>query len=175
MAVLSSNGVPGRRKVAVCGIGVRLPSGIRSTDALWDLLVNGRDARTPVPASRYNAAGFDGSLGDKGAIKTGFGYFLDEDLSSFDASFFSMSKDEVGKCDPQQRQLLEVTKECLEDAGEVDYRGRKVGCYVGTFCEDWLRMSARESQHSSGYILGGHVDLMLANRVSYEYDFKGPR
>lgn len=164
-----------RQRVAICGIGLRLPGSIRSTNAFWDFLIHGKDARGPIPASRYNVDGFDASLGDKGAIKTQFGYFLEDDLFRVDASFFSMSKDELGKCDPQQRQLLEVTRECLEDAGEIDYRARKVGCYVGTYGEDWLRMSARESsQHASGYVLSGHLDLMLANRVSYEYDFKGP-
>lgn len=162
------------RRIAICGIGLRLPGGIRNTDAFWELLVNGKDARGPIPSSRYNIEGFDASLGGKGAIKTRHGYFLDEDVSSFDASFFSMSRNELEKCDPQQRRLLEVTRECLEDAGEVNYRGRPVGCYVGTFGEDWLQMSARETQHSGGYMVG-QLDIMLANRVSYEYDFRGPR
>jgi acyl transferase domain-containing protein len=161
--------------IAICGIGLRLPGGIRNTDSFWDLLINGKDARGPIPSSRYNIDGFDASLGGKGAIITRHGYFLHDDLSQLDASFFSMSKNELEKCDPQQRQLLEVTRECLEDAGEVGYRGRRIGCYVGTFGEDWLQMSARETQHSSGYILGGHLDIMLANRISYEYDLKGPR
>ena len=36
-------------------------------------------------------------------------------------------------------------------------------------------MSARETQHSGGYIVTGHGDLMISNRVSYEYDLRGPR
>jgi acyl transferase domain-containing protein len=168
------NEPPSARRIAICGIGLRLPGGIRNTDAFWELLVKGKDAHGSIPSSRYNIEGFDASLGGKGAIKTRHSYFLDEDLSSFDASFFSMSRNELEKCDPQQRRLLEVTRECLEDAGEVNYRGRPVGCYVGTFGEDWLQMSARETQHSGGYMVG-QLDNMLANRVSYEYDFRGPR
>lgn len=74
----TSGSVPGSgRKIAVCGIGVRLPGGIRSTDIFWDFLISGKDARGPVSTNRYNALGFDDSLGDKNAIKTKLGCFLD--------------------------------------------------------------------------------------------------
>ena len=167
--------VRSRELVAVCGLGIRLPGGIRDSESFWDLLVKRRDAKGPIRSDRYNVDGFKGTLGSKGAIKTQSGYFLDDDLTSLDTSFFSMSKNELERSDPQQRQLLEVTRECLENAGEVNYRGKPIGCYVGTFGEDWLQMSARETQHSGGYILTGHGDLMISNRVSYEYDFRGPR
>lgn len=170
-----ANGSPFTEPIAICGLGLRLPGGIRDGDSFWDLLVNGRDARMPIPASRYNISGFDGSLDGRDPIKTTHGYFLDEDLSSLDASFFSMTKTELEKCDPQQRQLLEVTRECLEDAGETDYRGRNVGCYIGNFGHDWMEISLREPQHSRSYNVLGYSDMILANRVSYEYDLRGPR
>ena len=161
--------------IAICGLGIRLPGGIRNAEDFWDLLINGKDAQGPIRSDRYKLDSFSHALGKKGAIKTEKGYFLDDDLMSLDASFFSMSKDELEKSDPQQRQLLEVTRECLESAGEIGYRGKLVGCYVGTFSEDWLQMSARETQHSGSYIVTGHSDLMISNRVSYEYDLRGPR
>lgn len=161
--------------IAICGLGVRLPGGVRNPDDFWDLLINGQDAQGPIRSDRYKVESFNDTLGKKGTIKTQKGYFLDDDLMSLDTSFFSMSKEELEKTDPQQRQLLEVTRECLESAGEINYRGKSVGCYVGTFGEDWLQMSARETQHSGGYILTGHGDLMISNRVSYEYDLRGPR
>jgi acyl transferase domain-containing protein len=166
-----------RSVVAICGIGLRLPGGIRNTVDYWDLLFNGKDARGPIPPTRYNIDGFNDSLGGSGAIKTRHGYFLDEDLACLDTSFFSMTQKEVERCDPQQRQLLEVVREALEDAGETDYRGQLIGCYVGTFGEDWAQIGAKEPQHQGGYgyIATGNGDLMLANRVSYEYDLKGPR
>ncbi|TID06330.1 Compactin diketide synthase mokB [Colletotrichum higginsianum] len=160
--------------VAICGIGLRLPQGVRDTDAFWEVLVNGKDLRSHVPESRYNRQGFANTLGKKGAIETQCGYFVDEDLGSLDTSLFSMSRKELERCDPQQRQFLEVVREALENAGEVNYRGKAVGCYVGTFSEHWLQMAAREQQHAGGYLLTGHGDLMIANRASYEYDLKGP-
>jgi acyl transferase domain-containing protein len=169
----SSNGT--LPEVAICGIGLRLPGGIRDCKDYWDLLENGRDARGPIPPSRYNIDGFDDGLGGKDGIRVKHGYFLDEELSALDTSFFTLTKNELEKTDPQQRMLLEVTRECLEDAAEVNYRGQLIGCYVGTFGDDWLLMSAKETAQAGGYMVTGHGDLMMANRVSYEYDFRGPR
>ena len=161
--------------IAICGLGIRLPGGVRNSEDFWDLLVNGKDAQGPIRSDRYSLNSFNNSLGKKGAINIEKGYFLDDNLMSLDTSFFGMSKEELERTDPQQRRLLEVTRECLESAGEIDYRGKLVGCYVGTFGEDWLQMNAKETQHHGGYILAGHNDLILSNRVSYEYDFRGPR
>lgn len=77
--------------------------------------------------------------------------------------------------DPQQRILLEVTRECLEDAGEVDYRGRRVGCYVGTFGAPWSRLQRTDYQFTINYLTTGQEDTMLSNRILYEYDLRGPR
>ena len=158
--------------IAICGMAMRLPGGIRDTKGFWDILYNGKDMRSPIPADRYNAKGFDGSMGKIGAIDTQYGYFLTNDLSRLDTSIFTLTKAELEKTDPQQRQLLEVTRECLENAGETNHRGKLIGCYVGTFSEDWLHSVSKESQHDGGYIISG--DLMIANRVSFEFDFKGP-
>ncbi|PQE23080.1 polyketide synthase protein [Rutstroemia sp. NJR-2017a WRK4] len=160
--------------VAICGIALRLPGGINDASTFWNFLLSGNDARIRIPETRYNIEGFDDKCSKKGAIKTHWGYFIDEDLSCLDTSFFSLSKEELKRTDPQQRQLLEVVHECLENAGEVNYRGKSIGCYVGTFGEDWLRMSSMDSQYSGRYTLTGYNDLMIANRVSYEYNLKGP-
>lgn len=43
------------------------------------------------------------------------GHFLDEDLSMFDANFFSLPPTEAMSIDPMQRWLLEETYKCLEN------------------------------------------------------------
>jgi acyl transferase domain-containing protein len=159
--------------IAICGMAMRLPGGINDADAFWDVLYNGKDMQSPIPSDRYNALAFSDALGKKGAIKAQKGYFLSNDLSCLDASFFSMTKADLEKMDPQQRQILEVTRECLENAGEVGWRGKPIGCYVGMFGEDWQHSMSKENQTSGTFAASG--DLMMANRVSYEFDFKGPR
>ncbi|KAF2788729.1 putative polyketide synthase [Melanomma pulvis-pyrius CBS 109.77] len=114
------------------------------------------------------------SVGLHDARSPEVGYFLDENLSNFDPALFKLSRSELENADPQQRQLLEVTRECLENAGEVDYRGRSIGCYVGTFGDDWMQIMGKDTQLYGGFDFRGTVDAMLANRVSYEFDLKGP-
>jgi acyl transferase domain-containing protein len=48
-------------------------------------------------------------------ITTRSGFFLKQDPSKYDASFFSMTPAEAAGTDPQQRMLLEVTYEALEN------------------------------------------------------------
>ncbi|KAI1359407.1 polyketide synthase [Xylaria arbuscula] len=155
-------------------MGLRLPAGVNDGETFWDLLVNGRDARAQIPASRYAVEGFDGSLNGQGTIPMQHGYFLENDISCLDNSFFSMSKSELERCDPQERQLLEVVRECLEDAGEVNYRGQRIGCYIGAFSDDWRDTARKDPQHMGTYTMAGYIDIMLANRISYEYDLRGP-
>lgn len=161
--------------IAICGLGLRLPGGIQNGEDFWDLLINGKDARSEIPASRFAIDGFDASLSGQGAIPTRHGYFLNDDLARLDTSFFSLSKSEIERCDPQQRLLLEVVRETFEDAGEVNYRGQAIGCYVGTFGQDWYEMTTKDVQSMGNYSMMGSGDLVQANRVSYEFDLRGPR
>lgn len=163
--------------IAICGMSVRLPGGLHSPQELWDFLITKGDARGPVPESRYSVSAYFSDRPKPTTVSTEYGYFLDKsiDLSTVDTSFFNMSKTEVERTDPQQRQMLEVVRECLEDAGETKWKERPIGCYMGSFGEDWLEMCSREPQQSGIYRVSGCGDFMLSNRVSYEMDLKGPR
>ena len=161
--------------VAIVGMAMRLPGGVHNAEDFWDLLINKRDGRCRVPSDRYNVNAFYGP-GKPGHVNSQHGYFLDHlDLAHIDASFWSMSKQEAKLMDPQQRLLLGVVYECLENAGAKDWRGKNIGCYVGCFGEDWLDMDAKDTANSHMYRLTGYSEPFIANRISYEFDFKGPR
>ncbi|XHG07169.1 hypothetical protein AWENTII_010330 [Aspergillus wentii] len=156
--------------IAIVGMGLRLPGQVHTTAEFWEMLVNRRDGHGPVPPSRYNADAFF----DPSSAPTS-GYFLQEDPACFDAPFFSIGAKEASEMDPQQRLLLEVVWECLENAGETGWRGKKVGCYVGTFGEDWLEMKLKGLEpRATRFHAMGTGGFALANRISYEFDFCGP-
>lgn len=162
--------------IAICGAAVRLPGGICNPDQLWEAVAKGKDMRESVPPDRYNIHGFTGALGDKNAIKSTYGYFTNTaDMGGHDVSRFPSSKDEVSKLDPQQSMTLEVAKECLDDAGMIDYAGERIAVIVGTSAEDWLRMLARDTQNPPGHVLAGGSDFLIPNRVSYHLELRGPR
>lgn len=166
---------PTQTPIAVCGMALRLPAGLKTPQQLWEFLLAGGDARGVVPSSRYNVAAFHDPMGKHGTVITEHGYYLDDDIGAFDASFFSMPRMEVERTDPQQRLMLEVTRECFEDAGEVAWKGKRIGCYMGSLGEDWCEMFARETQNWGPYRFTGFGDFTLSNRVSYEMDLQGPR
>ena len=130
--------------IAIVGIGLRLPGGCHNAASYWDLLANKRDARRPIPPERFNVDAFTGNLSVRD------GYFLDQPIDRFDASFFSMSQAEASSLDPQQRLLLEVVYEALENAGEMKWRGKDIGVYASSFGADWAQMQGKDVHHSEG-------------------------
>lgn len=122
--------------VAVLGMACRLPGRNNSVHAFWEFLKQSRQASNAVPVSRLNIAGHrDGSKKPKTMRSIPGMYLEDVDISSFDAGFFNISRAEAMAMDPQQRQLLEVAYECIENSGTpvstID--GTAMGCFVGSF------------------------------------------
>ncbi|KAM0343561.1 hypothetical protein ACHAPU_008456 [Fusarium lateritium] len=160
--------------IAICGMGVRLPGGIRSSSELFDFLSNKGDARNVVPEDRYNVDAFYDASGKPGTVSTKYGYYLDFDLAQFDASMFGISNAELSTMDPSQRLLLEVTREAFESAGESDFRGRNIGTFVGDFTEDWQDLQNIDLLNHKPYLMIGKSDFALSNRIAFEYDLLGP-
>ncbi|KAF2686174.1 ketoacyl-synt-domain-containing protein [Lentithecium fluviatile CBS 122367] len=161
--------------IAICGMSMRLPGGVRDAESFWDLLYNKRSGQCAVPGSRYNVEAWYGP-GKPGHVNCKTGYFLDHDLASADSSFWSMTKKEIEAMDPQQRLTLEIVYECLQTAGQnpKELRGRKIGIFMGTFEGDWLELDGRDTQNSHVYRLQGYGDYEIGNRVHYEFGFMGP-
>lgn len=99
----------------IVGLACRVP-GASNPTKLWDNIQAQRDLQQKMPANRFNVENFyhpDGTR--KGMTNAKYGYFLDQDISHFDAGFFNISGKEAEAMDPQQRILLEVVYEALED------------------------------------------------------------
>ncbi|KAE8333350.1 fatty acid synthase S-acetyltransferase [Aspergillus sergii] len=153
---------------------MRLPGGIKTAEQFWDMLIQKKDGHGQVPPSRYDVDKYYSATPKKGTVYTRTGYFLEDDLAAFDAGFFSLTKSEVAQMDPQQRMLCEVVWECFENAGQKGWRSQNIGCYVGVFGEDWLEISRKDPQDVGSYHVIGTGDYAISNRISYEYDLKGP-
>ena len=162
--------------VAIIGMAMRLPGRVRSSEDFWTLLVEKKSGMCSVPKDRFNIDGFYHPSGKPGTIPQERAYYLDDvELQEFDPSVFPISLKELERLDPAQRQLLQVAYECMEDAGVSSWKGSNVGCFVGTYGEDWLDINAKETQHRGGYRGTAWGDFVLGNRVSYEFDLRGPR
>ncbi|RYP42065.1 hypothetical protein DL767_000577 [Monosporascus sp. MG133] len=161
--------------VAIIGMAMRLPGRVRNETDFWNLLSGKKSGLCDVPKDRFNIHGFYDPAGKAGTIPINWGYFLEDvDIQQFDTTVFPISKKELERLDPSQRQLLQVAYECFESAGISSWRGSSVGCYVGEFGEDWADVNAKETQHRGGYRGTGFGDFAMSNRISYEFDLHGP-
>jgi len=170
---------PAREPLAIIGMGCHFPGGATSPAAFWNLLCRGVDATIDVPSDRWDARKFyDPDTKKSGKMNTFHGGYL-ERLDQFDAPFFGISPREAMWLDPQQRMLLRVTWEAMEDAGLVADRleGSNTGVFIGGFTLDYQLMqnfgiySRYELQSNSAT---GMMMTMLANRISYVFGFHGP-
>lgn len=164
--------------IAIIGIGCRFPGNANSPEAFWQLLRNGVDTITEVPKDRWNMdLYYDPNRAKPGKIVTRWGGFLDQ-VDQFDANFFGISPREAAHIDPQQRLLLEVCWEALEDGGQVPDRliGSKTGVFMGAFTLDYKVIQFRESNREliTGHTATGTMMTLIANRISYTFDFRGP-
>lgn len=122
--------------MAIIGFACRLPGGNNSPQKLWDFLEAGSVASRDVPQSRFSFdTHYDGSNKPKTMRQAGGMFLGDIDLADFDAGFFEVGGDEAVAMDPNQRQMLEVVFEGLENAGvpleKLD--NAPVGCFVGSY------------------------------------------
>lgn len=170
------NSTPHYIPIAVVGMGCRFPAGANSPEKFWQLLMSGKDAVGDVPAGRWNQEYFHSDDRSKrGSMVAPQGGFID-DIDGFDNSFFNFSTLEAANMDPQQRLLLQVSWEALEQ-GTVpcsDWAGKDVGVFMGCFTMDYHLMQFLDPLELGAFASTGIMNSMLANRISYAYDFKGP-
>ncbi|KAA9375468.1 SDR family NAD(P)-dependent oxidoreductase [Microbispora cellulosiformans] len=150
--------------IAVLGLACRLPQA-PDPDGFWRLLRTGTDAITDPPPGRP---------------ETGPGHrpggFLDR-IDEFDAEFFGISPNEAAVMDPQQRLMLELAWEALENAriAPTSIRDRHVGVFVGTMSGDYGTVLHRNGpQGITRHTLTGSNRGVIANRISYHLGLRGP-
>lgn len=161
--------------VAIIGVSCRFPKA-KDKDAFWNLLRNGVDAISELPAARSHLRSFyHPNPKEPGKMNARWGGFL-EDIDQFDAHFFGTPKREAAAMDPQQRLLLETAWEALEDAGIAPERlsGSRTGVFIGVMWNDYAQMQTRNPSGIDAYTGSGNGFFMTANRLSYRFNFQGP-
>ncbi|KAJ5809731.1 polyketide synthase [Penicillium pulvis] len=163
--------------VAVVSMACRLPDSCHTPRAFWRFLEEGRIAINTPPGTRYSlSTHYDGSLKPQTMASPGGMYLQDVDPRDLDAQFFRLSGIEATSMDPQQRQLLEVVYEGLENAGVTleQLDGASVGCFVSSFASDYGDMQARDPENRAPATVVGVGRAMLSNRLSHFLNIKGP-
>ncbi|KAI8179241.1 Compactin diketide synthase [Colletotrichum sp. SAR 10_75] len=161
--------------LAIVGYAYRAPLVGRS--GLWDLLAEARCASSPVPPSRFNQDAYHCPIYEKpGYIHSKGGHFMPQDIHAFDAAFFNIRRDEAKAMDPQQRITIECAFEAFENAGWTlrDIAGRNVAVFAAHQGSTYAGHAAEDLLTTSAYSASGTAGCMLANRISYLFDLRGP-
>ncbi|MDH6195305.1 polyketide synthase 13 [Mycobacterium frederiksbergense] len=161
--------------IAIVGVATRFPGDLNSPDEMWDALLAGKDCITDLPEGRWEEFLSEPRIADRVAKARTRGGYL-SDIKGFDSEFFALSKMEADNIDPQQRMALELTWEALEHARipASSLRGTSVGVYVGNSTNDYQFLAVSDPSVTHPYAITGTASSIIANRVSYFYDFRGP-
>lgn len=152
-AALSGKSSAEKNGVVISGMSCRLPSSVETLPQFWEMLTRKDD---PVRKEK-----------GRGPEEAGY---LDNIVSRFDHQFFNISKAEARSMDPQQALALELTEMLWQDAGidPDDLDKQRVGVYIGAWNQEF------GGDKTSVYYPTGINPSIIAARISYHYDLRGP-
>jgi acyl transferase domain-containing protein/NADPH:quinone reductase-like Zn-dependent oxidoreductase/surfactin synthase thioesterase subunit/NADP-dependent 3-hydroxy acid dehydrogenase YdfG len=160
-----------REPLAIIGIGCKYPGDVNSPEEFWKFLIEKGDGMGDIPADRWDKDAFYASeFRRAGKINVTRGGFI-KDIDKFDAGFFGISPMEASRMDPQQRIILEVTYEAIQDAGLRlnDLDGSKTAVMIGISAHDYgdIANTPVERVNIGAHTNQGIAMCICANRVSY--------
>ncbi|MCY9109399.1 SDR family NAD(P)-dependent oxidoreductase [Bacillus atrophaeus] len=171
--------------IAIIGVSGRYPKA-RTLDEFWQILREGQDTVTEVPAVRWRWQDYydaDPNQSAHGKSYSKWGAFLD-DVDQFDPLFFHIAPTEADTMDPQERLFIETAWATLEDAGYTPQqlramrrgeRSANVGVFVGATTLSYLLLGPDLwKQKQDEMIIPTSLPWSIANRVSYLFNFQGP-
>ena len=170
MAETNGRKSSGNSDIAVIGMSGAFP-GAKNLKQYWDNLCSATDSIDSFPESRRALLPIDKDY-DLTSIKGGFL----EDIDKFDPLFFNISPAEAIVMDPQQRLYMLKAWEAVENAG-YGYTGTlpvNTGVFVGVSRRDYLDVIDKIPTQAQGYSVTGNTHSMLASRISYWLNLKGP-
>ncbi len=171
--------------IAIVGIGCRYADA-RGPAEFWEIVRSGRNTVRDAPQHRidlgYDVDHFyDPRPRIPGKISSKKGGFL-EHPELFDAAAFGIAPRDALTMEPQQRLMVEVTWDALEDAGIVpeSIMGERVAVMLGYMAEDYSRErtgvmgEAAVFRGHDVFTVGGMSHAVLSGRIAYLLGVTGP-
>ena len=163
--------------IAIVGLGLRFPGDANDPGSFWQLLRDGVDAISEVPADRWDInAYYDPDPDAPGKMSSRWGGFVKE-VDKFDAGLFGIAPREAASMDPQQRILLEVTWEALEHAGIAPDKlsGSRTGVFIAINTNDYSQLFLQSGPAQlDAYYASGIAHSIASGRLSYVLGLQGP-
>ncbi|KAI0191845.1 hypothetical protein EV127DRAFT_460961 [Xylaria flabelliformis] len=164
-------------RIAIVGMACRMPGNATDTEKFWELLEQGLDVHTKIPADRFDVkTHYDPACKATNASHTPYGCFVN-DAGLFDAPFFNITPREALETDPMQRLALVTAYEALERSGYVPNRTRatnlhRIGTFYGQASDDYREVNT--AQEIGTYFIPGGCRAFGPGRINYFFGFSGP-
>jgi len=142
-----------KNEVVIAGMSCKFPSSAENLTQFWEMLLSKEDQVKSNP--------------NRGDFEAGF---LNDHITRFDHKYFNISKAEAHTMDPQQILALELTELLWKDAG-IDPKNldkKRIGVYIGVWNQEYV------GKKDSVYYPTGTNPSIIASRISYHYDLRGP-
>src|SRR5215469_11359724 len=161
--------------IAIVGASCRFP-GAEDLEGFWRLLASGEDAISEVDPQRWSTKFFYHPDRSEPGKSYTWAAGLINGIDLFEPSFFGISPREASQMDPQQRLLLELVWHALEDAGIPASKigATTTGVYIGASTTDYSDLKLGDPASADSYSMTGNTLSVLANRISYIFDLRGP-
>ncbi len=164
-----------RVPAAVIGLSGVMPGSI-DLAAFWQHLLAGDEMISEVPADRWDWRDYlpDYNAGREAVASPRGGFIPGAD--GFDAELFGLSPREAACLDPQQRLLLCSAWEAFESAAlsPAALGGSRCGVFIGASGSDFKANLEQAGQPRALHQAPGTHQTMLANRLSFQFDLRGP-
>lgn len=170
--------------IAVVGMACKV-AGADSVSEFWDLLADGHSQHRQVGGEGHHSSDTDRFCFDDTAFRKASDpnmrrkWFanLISDPDQFDHRFFKKSAREAAAMDPQQRQLLQVAYQAVEQSGylstgDAAERDSDVGCFVGVCLGDYENNVACHA--ANAFTATGNLQGFIAGKVSHYFGWTGP-
>jgi acyl transferase domain-containing protein len=161
--------------VAIVGMSCRFP-GARNVEEFWENLLAGRESITFFQPEELDPSIPEDVKADPNYVRA---RGIVDDCDKFDARFFGISPAEATVMDPQQRLMLEVGWEALENAGCNKDRHKSIGIFAGTgvntyYVNNVLRRPDLVDSFGEFNVITANDKDYVTTRISYKLDLRGP-
>ncbi|GGO79494.1 polyketide synthase [Marinobacterium nitratireducens] len=165
-----------KESIAIVGMAFRLPGDQSRSDEFWQALKEGRDLVGEIDESRWSKSAYYHPRKTESGKSYVWAAGVLSRIEEFDAEFFGISPREASQMDPQQRMLLELSWEALEDGAQNPARlaGSDCAVYVGVAGTDFQNRRIDDPALADSYTMTGAVGSIASNRISYVFDLHGP-
>ncbi|KAL3461921.1 hypothetical protein BJX64DRAFT_288875 [Aspergillus heterothallicus] len=153
--------------IAVVGYSLKV-AGADDSEEFWQLLCEGKSQHEEINPEKIS---FETQWRKVDPKRKWFGNFI-RNPEAFDHKFFKKSPREVASQDPQQRLMMQVAYQAVEQSGYFHSPDPQVGCYLGVCATDYENNIACHDPNA--FCATGNLRSFIAGKISHYFGWTGP-